>query len=282
MKKTTLLLITLLLSSPCFAQIDTTKLEVGWNHGVIAGLTLTQVAFSDWATGGDNSLAYNASIVGRSIEDEEMIRWTNNYKFAFGQSNLANKGVRKTEDIIDLESVLAYKLNTYINPYVGVTFKTQFTDGYDYLDDGTKVINSTFVDPAYSRQAIGIGYIPIPQIKTRVGAALRETFTSQYTKWSDDPATSEIEKTRVQGGMEWVTEAEAKLDDNIFFKSKLETFAPFNDFTKWVIYNDNIIDAKVSKLISVNLTVTIRYEEFVLPRTQIREGLAIGFSYQVL
>jgi hypothetical protein len=124
--------------------------------------------------------------------------------------------------------------------------------------------------------------MPIPEIKTRVGAALRETFTDKYTKWSDDPATPEIEKTRVQGGVEWVTEVNTVLDDNIFFKSKLETFAPFNQLDKWVIYNDNIIDAKVSKLISVNLTVTIRYEEFVLPRTQIREGLAIGFSYQVL
>jgi hypothetical protein len=282
MKKLKILLLLLVLSTPVYAELDTTKLELGWNHYMMSGLTLTQVAFSDWATGGENSLAYNASLLGKSVDEGEMWRWTNNYKFAFGQSSLGDKGIRKTEDIIDLETIVAYKLNSYINPYAAVTFKTQFATGYDYFGDTLQVANSSFIDPAYSRQAIGIGYMPIPEIKTRVGAALRETFTDKYTKWSDDPATPEIEKTRVQGGVEWVTEVNTVLDDNIFFKSKLETFAPFNKLDKWVIYNDNIIDAKVSKLISVNLTVTIRYEEFVLPRTQIREGLAIGFSYQVL
>lgn len=269
------------LSTSIKAQVDTTKLVTGWNTGLVGSLTFTQVAYSDWATGGDDALAYNASIIGKSVNEQEMTGWTNNYKFAFGQANLANKGLRKTDDVIDLESIIYYKLNTYVNPYAGATFKTQFATGYQYSDTD-KVTVSSFLDPLYARQAVGVGFIPIPEIKTRVGLALRETFTSIYSRWADDPATEEIETTRIQGGMEWITEASIKFDDDLLFTSKLETFAPFDAFDKWVIYNDNVLSAKITKLISVLLNVTIKYEEFVAPRTQIREGLAIGISYQLL
>ena len=272
----------LLLTSSSFGQVDTTKLVIGWNHGVSASLNINQVAFSDWATGGDDAISYNATIIGKSIEEREMTSWTNNYKFGYGQANLANKGLRKTDDIIDLESIIAYKLNTYVNPYAAITFKTSFTTGYEYAPDGTKTAISSFLDPAYSRQAVGVGFIPIPQLKTRVGIALRETIADKYTRWTDDPSTAEIEKTRIEGGIEWVTEATFTIDDNVFYTSKLETFGAFKNFDKWVIYNDNVITAKVSKLISAVFSVTIRYEEFVIARTQIREGLSLGISYQLL
>ncbi len=282
MKTLLALLGILLLASQSFAQVDTTKLVIGWNHAISASLNLNQVAFSNWATGGDNVLSYNATILGKSINDQEKTSWTNNYKFGFGQASLGDQGLRKTDDIIDLESILAYKLNTFINPYAAVTFKTQFTTGYEYSGDSIKTPMSTFLDPAYSRQAVGIGFILLPELKTRVGLALRETFTSRYNKWADDPSTPEIERTRVEGGIEWVTEATVTIDDNLFYTSKLETFSAFKTFDKWVVYNDNIITAKVSKLINVTFNVTIRYEEFVLPRTQIREGLSLGISYQLL
>lgn len=282
MRTSLILLGLILIASASLAQVDTTKLVIGWNHGISASLNLNQVAFSDWATGGDDAVSYNGTIIGKSINEQEMTNWTNNYKFGFGQANLAHKGLRKTDDIIDIESILAYKLNTFINPYAAVTFKTQFTTGYEYAEDNSRTATSSFLDPAYSRQAIGIGLVPIPQVKTRAGFALRETFADKYTRWTDDPSTDKIEKTRIEGGIEWVTEATFTLDDNLFYTSKLETFAAFKTFDKWVIYNDNVITAKVSKVISAIFSVTIRYEEFVLPRTQVREGLSLGISYQIL
>jgi hypothetical protein len=272
----------LLLTSTSFAQVDTTKLVIGWNHGISASLNLNQVAFSNWSSGGDNVLSYNATVIGRSINDQEKTSWTNNYKFGFGQASLGDQGLRKTDDIIDLESILAYKLNTFINPYAAVTFKTQFTTGYEYIGDSIKTPISNFLDPAYSRQAVGVGFILLPELKTRVGLALRETFTNKYSKWADDPSTPEIERTRVEGGIEWVTEATVTIDDNLLYTSKLETFSAFKTFDKWVIYNDNIVTAKVSKLINVTFNLTIRYEEFILAKTQIREGLSLGISYQLL
>ena len=45
--------------------------------------------------------------------------------------------------------------------------------------------------------SVGFGYVPVPEIKTRLGVALREIITSVYVAYSDDPGTAEIEKVKV-------------------------------------------------------------------------------------
>jgi hypothetical protein len=253
-----------------------------WKHGLVAGLTVTQVSYSDWAQGGQNSLAYTLSADGKSERDGATINWSNSYKFAFGQARLGDQGLRKTDDKIDLQSVLTYKLGSLINPYGAVTAKTQFAEGAQYDVAGKATVVSKFFDPGYLTQSVGFGYQPIPQLKERLGVALREVITSQYNVYSDDPGTTAIEKTRVDGGIESVTEVEWKLDENVLFTSKLEFFAPLKRFSDFVVRGDNTLAVKVGKYITVNLNVQFINEKQVTPRTQVKETLAIGLSYAVL
>ena len=54
----------------------------------------------------------------------------------------------------------------------------------------------------------------------RLGLALRETFTNKYNVYSDDPNTAQIEKSKIEGGLESVTELVLQLEDNILYKSQ--------------------------------------------------------------
>jgi len=263
------------------AQTDTVK--YGWTHSLVSGLNLTQVSFINWQQGGDNSLAFAFGIIGSSINDQRTTNWATNYKFAYGEAELSDKGVRKTDDYIDIQTVFTYKLEQYINPYGSISFKSQFGPGYKYNNDSanTRTAVSAFMDPGYLVEAVGLGFQPIKQLKTRVGLALKETFTNQYNIYSDDPATPAVEKTKVEGGVEWVTEAEIQLDDNILYKSKLEVFAPFKTFTVMTARWDNSIVAKVSKYINVNFGFLAIQDPVVTLRTQIKEGLALGLTYSV-
>ncbi|HEX9658240.1 MAG TPA: DUF3078 domain-containing protein [Bacteroidota bacterium] len=279
MKK--ILIAFLALSSVSLGQ-DTAKVPVyGWTHNAVAGLTLSQVSYTDWSQGGDNALAWAATINAKSVDDLEEINWTNGYKFAFGQARLSDQGLRKTDDKIDLESILTYKTGSYINPYGAVTFKSQFATGYKY-DAGVKTAVSAIFDPAYLTQSAGVGYQPIPQIKTRLGAGVREVLTSKYPAYADDPSTPEIETTKIDGGFESVTDIEWKLAENIALLSKLELFAPFNTLDEIVVRSDNTIVAKVNEYITVNLNVQLLQEPTITRRTQVKETLAIGLSYTLL
>ncbi len=280
MKKiATLLVCYLLQNTISFAQTDTTKSP--WKHTIVSGLNLSQVAYKDWTQGGENSLAWTVSIDGKSEQEHEKTLWTNNYKFAFGQTKIGNQEIRKTEDKIDLESVFIYKMGTYINPYVAATLKTQFAKGYDYSATPTKEV-SQFFDPAYLTQSAGLGYQPFAELKTRLGLGVREIITSQFTSYADDPATLKVEKTKVEGGIESVTNLELKLDDNILFTSKLELFDAFSKLDEVIVRSDNTFAAKVSKYIVVNLNIQLINERASSPRTQIKESLSLGLSYTLL
>jgi len=257
------------------------KPEYGWKHGLVAGLTLTQVAFTDWAQGGENALAYTLSVDGKSIDEEVNSNWTNTYKFAFGQTRLGSQGLRKTDDVIDLSTVFTYKLGTLINPYAAATMKTQFAKGFFYpkLDSSYEV--STFFDPAYLTQSAGVGYQPLKEIKTRLGVALREVVTNRFNQYTDDPATNKVEKSTVDGGMESVTNVEWQLEDNILFTTQLELFAPFKTFDEVVVRDNSSITAKVSKYITAILNVQLINEKRISPRTQIKETIALGLSYTI-
>lgn len=278
MKK--LLVLAVCVSPLLFAQTDLPKPE--WTHTLVSGLTVTQVSHTDWVQGGENALAYTFSIDGKSVRDVSATNWSNSYKIAYGQTRLGSKGLRKTEDKIELESVLTYKLGTAINPYASATFKSQFDDGYKYDDvAGTKVKTSSRFDPAYLTQAVGVGYQPIEQVKTRLGAALREVL-SDANGFADDPATATVETSNVEGGLESVTDISWKLEENLLFTSKLEMFAPFNNLDVVIVRSDNVLAAKVNQYITVNLTLQLINDANILARTQVKQTLAMGLTYTLL
>jgi hypothetical protein len=262
------------------AQADTTP--VGWTHAVVAGVNLTQASFTNWAAGGENSLAYSLSLIGRSSSKGEQWDWMNTYKFVFGQARLSDQGIRNTEDEIFLESLLLYKLRVHLSPYASFTFRTQFAPGYKYSNDGSRIQVSQFADPAYITQSVGMAYRPAPEVITRLGIGVRENITSTYRQYADDPKTVEVEKTRIFGGMEWVTDVNWEFYENMKFASRLELFSPFVTPDKITTRWDNVISAKVNEYINVLVSVQLLYDEVVLPRTQVKEGISIGLSYTLL
>lgn len=260
---------------------DTTK-PFGWTHQLVAGANLTQVAFKDWAQGGQNALAYTVWLNGNSTQDMEKTNWSTGYRFAFGQARLSDQGLRKTDDEIFLESLLIYKLWTYINPYASFIARTQFAQGFEY-PQGTEVEVSRFFDPASFTQSAGAAFKPIPEVVTRLGIGVREVVASRFARlYTDDPLTADTEKVKVRGGIESVTNVEWTFAENMQFKAGLELFAPLKTLDEIIVRSDNSISAKVNKYITVGFNVQLINDVTTTRRTQIKQVLAIGLSYNLL
>ncbi len=281
MKTKLLILLIVSISSVIFAQdtqpTPTIAEEISpWKHALIISANLTQVSFTDWAQGGENALAYALFLEGKSTYAKNAIDWVNSYKFGFGQAKLGTQGIRKTDDKIDLESVLTYKLGVYINPYASASLKTQFIEGVIYNAAGQATPVSNFFDPAYLTQSAGVGYQPIQEIKTRLGIGVREIVTNKYSNYSNG------KKVEVDGGIESVTEIGWTVMENVILNSKLEIFTPLKQFEQTLVRCDNTIAAKVNKFLSVNLNVYLLNDPKVQARTQIKQTLAIGLSYTLI
>jgi hypothetical protein len=263
---------------------DTIKTEKkpSWKHSIIISANITQVSFTGWAQGGENALAYALFLEGKSIYTCDSIDWVNSYKFGYGQARLGSLGIRKTDDMINFESVLIYRMGTCIYPYASVSLRTQFSEGVTYDAAGNAVPVSNFFDPAYLTQALGVGYQPIPEVKTRLGIALREIITKVFIAYSDDPTTTQVEKTRIDGGLESVTDIGWNVMENVVFNSKLGIFAPMKRFNQTTIWSDNTLSAKVNKFLSVNLNVQLISDPQIQARTQIKETLALGINFTLI
>jgi hypothetical protein len=257
--------------------------DTAWKHSLVSGLNLTQVSYTNWSKGGENSLAYTLSLDGSSKFSSNPSLWENQYRFAYGEARLGKQDMRKTDDIIDLASVYTYLVSEHLNPYASATFKSQFTTGYKYDADGIATPVSAFFDPAYFTEAVGLRYQPLPEVRTRLGAGLREVITDKYSiyNYADDPKTGEIEKTSVNGGIESVTDIEWKAMENVLFTSQIAVFEQFSDMQHPIVNNKNKLTGKINSYFSAIFEFELIYDHVVSPKVQLKEGISLGVSYNL-
>lgn len=274
-------IILLIMSMSLVAQeAEEKKPEYGWKNEMVGNLNFTQNKFDNWAQGGEDSWSWQLDINAKFENDQEKYNWSNTGKFSFGQTQIGDADSRKAADEIKLESVYTYKMNLYINPYFAVTGKTQISKGYQYTDS-SKFAISDLLDPGYFTQSVGIGYKPNDMIKTRLGAALKETVADKYP-FADDPATTKFEKSRTEVGAESVTDLEYKVSENILFNSKLEMFSNLEGINEVDVTWDNLITAKVSEYINVSFNLNLLYDRDISKSRQLKQTLAVGLSYTLL
>jgi hypothetical protein len=278
--KRMLLAIVLLAASSASAQ--TAVADTSWKNTAVLNVNFTQAQFDNWAPGGEDSWSWQSDLLPKCVFENASLQWVNAGKFSFGQAKVGDMGSRKSADEIRLESVLTRKIGTWVNPYAAVTALTQFAPGYFY-DGDSKTEVSGFLDPGYFTQSAGLGIQPDPHLKTRIGAALKETVTRNHpAPYADDPKTLKIEKIKAEPGAEWVTDTDWKLHENILFTSKLETFSNFKGLNAVDVNWDNMFSSKITKLISVSFNVRVTYDRDVSRKRQVKQVLGAGLSYSFL
>lgn len=251
------------------------KLNPGWNVDLSSSVTVTQTAYENWAAGGSNVFVWTAGLDGSAIYDTVSWNWANDGRIKYGNSRQNGHPIRKTDDIIDIESVFTYKEKGYLNPYVSAHFSTQMAPGYKYTQE-TKEEISNFLDPAYLTNGIGIGYSPRKTFRTRIGLAGRTIFTDRYKNYAEG---SHI---LFDSGLQWVTSAERNFKDNIKLRSRLHLFSPFDDMKYSNITWETRIQVALTKYIIVNMQTHILYDKKISPRTQLKEVLSVGLSYKFI
>lgn len=296
----------LLILSLCFASIHAqvtdveAKLKVletdtvsTWKIGGFTGLNLSQTSLTNWAAGGNNSLALNGLFsLFANYKDKENV-WDNSLDVGYGLlSQSTYDGVMKTDDRIELTSKYGRKAfkNFY---YAGlVNFRTQFTPGYNYPNDSVKISN--LMAPGYLLAAVGLNYIPNKYFNAFL-SPLTGRLTFVLDKELSDKGAFGVDPgekvKRELGG--YIRLAFAKNDfaegffKNMSIASKLDLFSnylkdPQNVDVNW----ENLIGMKVNKYITVSLNTQLVYDDDVLsakdnkPHIQFKEILGVGFMYK--
>ncbi len=265
-------------------QTDTSKLKAdvtlkdGWTPKGSIGINLSQFAFENWTQGGENSVSFSA--IGNLALYFKSKGWflANRLKIAYGLSKTPDN-FYVTDNELRLENVLIRDFGWALNPYFSNEVRTGIVNGYDYKVTPEQQITA-FFDPGYINQSLGFIYAK-KNFNTRFGVGLQETFTNKFNSYSDDVNTTDIEKFRLDTGIESVTEANYEFMENMMYTGRLRLFSRFNSLDVWDVNWDNIVTAKINDYFNVNFNFNYIYQLDQSVKSQYKENLSLGFSYVI-
>ena len=300
------LLLLLLLLSPfmSFSQENEPSEESkdGWKKSGKITLLINQSAFSNWQAGGDNNFAGNLNL----NYDLNYLSgdWSLDNKIlaSYGLTNSKDDGIRKTDDRLELNSILGKKLKESWSASFFMNFKTQFTDGYDYEDDfidqnptlsNEDFPTSGFFKPAYWSFGPGLLWKKNDNLYFNISPfTAKFTFiTSEIYTYNEDTqlydSSNDIETFGVDPGDSFLVEfgfnarAYYKFDimNNISIENILNLFSNYIDKPQNIDldYTLNLV-MKINDVFTTNLTFQTIYDDNAFNGFQIREVFGLGVN----
>jgi len=155
------------------AQVVKPDSTSNWKKKLVFNLNLNQASFSsNWTAGGINSIGFNSLFNYKANYAKDKASWDNEIGFTYGFVNNAGQGFRKTLDRIFLDTKYGHKLSDKWDLFSSLNCTSQFSKGYNYVDDVNGVeqelLISDILAPAFITVALGFEYHPVDYFKVRI------------------------------------------------------------------------------------------------------------------
>ena len=268
------------------------------------GLNFNQSTYSDSWTGGEFG-SLNWTFTGNLVLENAFspkVNWKNDLKLTFGQTHMqveddqGNRKWRKPEKSADRifdESLLKFTLNKVVDPYLAVTFESQFYDAS--VPELTRALN-----PILLTESAGVGRTLSKtermELFTRLGLGLRQHIDRvvQFDTLGEPEGTQT--ETKTNSGLEWVTDFSRTFGDgDLKVVSKLRVFQAFYNSKKDEVAGtpeedywrspdlawETTFSAAVSKYIQTSLFFELLFDKEIDTDLRWREVLALGVTYKM-
>lgn len=136
------------------------EIPVFWKHSFSSAFTLNQTYLSNWARGGQSSLATILDLrAGTAYTNTETKRkWENSGRLRYGSVITQEHGFRTNTDLVELNSQYNKVIRDKIDFSSVLYMKTQVAKGYKYPNDS--VVVSKFLNPGTFTVGAGFEYKP--------------------------------------------------------------------------------------------------------------------------
>lgn len=288
---------TLITQTAISQTADTTQ---GWNKSGVFSLNMSQASFTNWAAGGQNSVALNGLLNLTANYKMGKSAWDNALTVGYGKMIQKGNdlGWVKTDDRIDFQSKYGHKATDKWFYSGLMSFRTQMDNGYNYPDTENRI--SALLAPAYLLFSLGMDYKPNPQF-----SMFLSPLTSKNTIVMDDELSA-MGAFGVDPGKKFRPELGAyaniayKKDEivkNVNFLTKLDLFTnylknPQNIDVSW----EALLVLKVNQFLSATVNTQLLYDDDVLikvdegsegepvmgKRAQFKEVIGVGFTYKFI
>jgi hypothetical protein len=260
--------------------IDTIK---HWSVLGKQSLMINQAAFSNWVGGGANNVGWLLGIDYNITYEKDKDLWENLILLNYGQNDTKGLGVRKTQDVINVSTNYGRKVSKSWYLSVGAGLQSQFTVGYEDGNNPEAKKISNFMAPGYLNLGMGITFRP----NDNVNVTLRPSNARWTLVLDRDLQTAgtyglkaDGDTSLLQYGFLGTALYKFKLMENVNITNTASVFSNYLDHPERLVLSYGmILNLKVNKFISSNITVDLMYDHNQIEKTQLKQTLGIGFSY---
>jgi len=268
-----------------------------WKFSGSVGLKISQTQLVNWAAGGNSSLT-GVSFANLVLNyKKQKIAWDTSLDTDFGvlySSDFSTFPWRKTNDKILLITTFGYEISpegkksTWYAAANG-TFRSQYTIGYEYLEDGMRNKVSNWLSPSFTAFSVGINWK-----WTDLVTLYFSPFASLITSCTDSilrPSFSVPADKTFFASLGMAFNAGIMYDGvkNLRILTGLQLYTPYTDkeqkFGHFNVDWSVMITYQFLKVLSVSLTTNLKYypkilfEEAPHKRVQFQEMFGLGVAY---
>ena len=269
-------------------MIQKQKIPAVWKIGALNSLNFSQLALSNWAAGGQGSIALNAYTDWTARMSKGRHLWENRFQAAYGFVHAFGDLYKKSDDKLIFDSKWGFQAYDKLFLSAAFNFTTQMTQGLEYPKDVKPKKISNFLSPGYFSLGLGIDYKPYNFFSISASP-----LTSKMVLVTDTllrPRYGNHDKAvRMELGAQVKLYLKKEVFTNVVVSTDLTLFSnylrnPANIKAFWNL----LIDLKVNKYMSANFRLNMIYDDEITitdrngnsgPRLQIKEVFGIGLTY---
>ncbi|WP_306354254.1 DUF3078 domain-containing protein [Flavobacterium sp. '19STA2R22 D10 B1'] len=264
---------------------DTTKV---WTTKGNVSLLFNQSAFNNWLAGGENNISGNFGLNYDFNYKKGDWNWDNKIIASYGiVKTKTNSFSKKTDDRLEINSIVGKKAEGYWFYSAFLNFKTQFTQGYNYGKDAngaeTRTEYTNFLSPGYLSFGPGFLWKKSDNLKFNLAPLTSKvTFVDKNMTLPDEKYFGVKEGKSMRYELGFNASAYYKLDvmENVSFENILNLYSNYlEDFQNVDLdYQLNVV-LKINKYLSTNFNFQTIYDDNAFKGFQIRQVFGLGINY---
>lgn len=277
-----------------------------WKKNNSLGLDINQGTFSNWSAGGYSSVSGIVKGDFNRTYEKGRTMWVNELKVRYGLNKQENVELRKTDDVLSINSSFGYKSSVKSNWYYSakMTLNTQMANGYAYPNVEDPI--SRAFAPAYLFVGIGAEYFKndfkayISPVTLKSTLVLDEVLANKGEFGLDggifDAEGNLIKpgkKSRNELGFLFTSEWKKSIMTNVLLKNNLTLYTDYlNNFGNVDVDWQLTLEMKVNSLLKATLGGHLIYDDDIKnkrdvngvqitegPRVQFKQLLSVGLVY---
>ena len=252
----------------------------GWEKKGVFTFLANQASFNNWLAGGQSSISGNVNLKYDINYKSDSWTWDNKLMSSYGLTKINGQSLQKTDDRIEINSILGKKASGEWYYSAFFNFKTQFDSGFDPANTSVRI--SHFFSPAYFQFGPGMMWKKNDNLKINVAPATSKVILvhRHFTDFGPSFGVAQGDNSRYEFGAAVNGYYKFTPMENVTIENIL------NLYTNYLVDAQNIdidyqlnIGMKINKFLSTNFTFQTIYDDNAFAGFQIRQGIGLGVNY---